>query len=273
MLSYAVTVTHNPPRPAPSAATHKSHPVTRPFASPISNFLIANPRLEFPPTHTRQTPLTFSNREYIAVFQVLPSRRHTKNRPRPLHRVTPRLPTRNAGMLAGSFPISCPTTHLPAVPKAQRGGSLLTNHKSPVTDHDFLIGTPRLEFLATATKQSSDTISNRDTSAVFFHNPISCATRTTSTLAPSHPKISPPPTPVLDFPRQSCSEEIFSCATAIRWNFGLCATIPREPRQARKGATVTGQLRVPRITRSSSLAPAFFRITTYESQITSHGLQ
>src|SRR4029077_15708954 len=107
MLSYAVTVTHNPPRPAPSAATHKSHPVTRPFASPISNFLIANPRLEFPPTHTRQTPLTFSNREYIAVFQVLPSRRHTKNRPRPLHRVTPRLPTRNAGMLAGSFPISC----------------------------------------------------------------------------------------------------------------------------------------------------------------------
>jgi len=40
--------------------------------------------------------------------------------------------------------------------------------------------------------------------------------------------------------------------TGDRWNFGLCATIPREPRQARKGATVVGQLRVPRITRSSS---------------------
>ena len=41
--------------------------------------------------------------------------------------------------------------------------------------------------------------------------------------------------------------------TSDRWNFGLCATIPREPRQARKGATVTGQFRVPRSTRSSSL--------------------
>src|SRR5271168_3454795 len=40
--------------------------------------------------------------------------------------------------------------------------------------------------------------------------------------------------------------------TGDRWNFGLCATIPREPRQARKGATVAGQLRAPRNTRSSS---------------------
>src|SRR6185437_363198 len=38
---------------------------------------------------------------------------------------------------------------------------------------------------------------------------------------------------------------------AHRWNFGLCATIPRKPRQARKGATVADQLRAPRITRSS----------------------
>jgi hypothetical protein len=42
------------------------------------------------------------------------------------------------------------------------------------------------------------------------------------------------------------------CATADQWNFGLCATIPRKPRQARKGATVAGQSRVPRSTRSSS---------------------
>ncbi len=44
----------------------------------------------------------------------------------------------------------------------------------------------------------------------------------------------------------------FFCAGGDWWNFGLCATIPREPRQARKGATVTGQSRVPRNTRSSS---------------------
>ena len=41
-------------------------------------------------------------------------------------------------------------------------------------------------------------------------------------------------------------------ATAGAWNFGLCATRSREPRQARKGATVPGMPRVPQITRSSS---------------------
>jgi len=41
-------------------------------------------------------------------------------------------------------------------------------------------------------------------------------------------------------------------ATADAWNFGLCATKSREPRQARKGATVPGSLRVPQSTRSSS---------------------
>ncbi len=40
--------------------------------------------------------------------------------------------------------------------------------------------------------------------------------------------------------------------TAGAWNFGLCATRSREPRQARKGATVPGLPRVPQITRSSS---------------------
>jgi hypothetical protein len=41
-------------------------------------------------------------------------------------------------------------------------------------------------------------------------------------------------------------------AAAGAWNFGLCATRSREPRQARKGATVSGLPRVPQITRSSS---------------------
>jgi hypothetical protein len=55
--------------------------------------------------------------------------------------------------------------------------------------------------------------------------------------------------PVLEFATQSSNTRNFW--TADRWDFGLCATIPREPRQARKGATVTGQFRVPRNTRSS----------------------
>ncbi len=42
-------------------------------------------------------------------------------------------------------------------------------------------------------------------------------------------------------------------ATAETWNFGLCATRSREPRQARKGATVPGKPSVPRMSRSSSL--------------------
>src|SRR6267142_915929 len=59
----------------------------------------------------------------------------------------------------------------------------------------------------------------------------------------------------------SCSQRcarIFFCscalfvATAGAWNFGLCATRSREPRQARKGATVPGTPRVPQITRGSS---------------------
>jgi hypothetical protein len=53
---------------------------------------------------------------------------------------------------------------------------------------------------------------------------------------------------VLDF--SLCSREMDASAGA--WNFGLCATRSREPRQARKGATVPGSPRVPQITRSSS---------------------
>ena len=109
LLSYPVAVTHNSTRPAPSAATHKSHPVTRLLAPPKSKILIANPRLEIPPTHSKQNPLTFSNREYIALFQFF-SRRESKNRARPLTRVTPGLPTRNAGVppALSTFAFSAP---------------------------------------------------------------------------------------------------------------------------------------------------------------------
>ncbi len=56
---------------------------------------------------------------------------------------------------------------------------------------------------------------------------------------------------VLDSAERSEREKVLARSVG-RWNFGLRATIPREPRQARKGATVAGQLRVPRSTRSSS---------------------
>ena len=56
---------------------------------------------------------------------------------------------------------------------------------------------------------------------------------------------------MLDFAEQFCAR-IFCAVTADGWNFGLCATIPRKPRQARKGATVADLSRVPRSTRSSS---------------------
>jgi hypothetical protein len=155
-----VAVTHNSPRPAPSAATNKSQPVTRLPAPPKSKILIANPRLEFPPTHTKQTPLTFSNREYIAVFHLLPPRLHFKNRPRPRLPLTPGRPTSNAGVPpallthgrafrtagipAGSFDLSPLITHLPAVAKPPCRFLPLASHKSPVTNHDFLIYGPAI---------------------------------------------------------------------------------------------------------------------------------
>jgi hypothetical protein len=134
-----------------------------------SRFLIATPRLEFPVTHTKLSPLTFSNRDYMrvlhppwrtAVFQISPSRRRSENRPKPLHHVTPGLPTRNAGVPpalltsgrasrtagipAGAFAVSALSTHLAAVAETPRGFSPFTNHKSPVTSHDLLIYGPAI---------------------------------------------------------------------------------------------------------------------------------
>ena len=122
-----------------------------------------------------------------------------------------------------------------------------------------LIETPRLEFPATTTKLSALLISNRDRIGTFIVAALPPASLRNLALRRSRPKTFSASTPVLDFAQQFCSEENFPAMTANRWNFGLCATIPREPRQARKGATVTGQLRVPRNTRSSSLAPGIWR--------------
>jgi hypothetical protein len=52
-------------------------------------------------------------------------------------------------------------------PSCRRDGSPLTPNKSRATSHGFLIVTPRLEFPATATKQSLERISDRYKTALF----------------------------------------------------------------------------------------------------------
>ena len=165
-----------------------------------------------------------------------------------------------------------------------------------------LIETPRLEFPATTTKLSPLPISNRDKMATFIVAALPLAPQpnqlfrrraepkdrpnpavtghgtshgsqiTSHEFLSTRPITFSPSTPVLDFAQQFCSEENFPAVTADRWNFGLCATIPREPRQARKGATVTGQLRVPRNTRSSSLARPLLKIAAGFSRLRINGV-
>jgi hypothetical protein len=62
-----------PVRPATKRAPRAQKPQLHAFHAenkPLpANFLIATPRLEFPVTHTKLSPLTFSNREQIADFR------------------------------------------------------------------------------------------------------------------------------------------------------------------------------------------------------------
>jgi hypothetical protein len=176
-------------------------------------FLIANLELEFIVSDRKIRPLKISNRKFLAIFPVA-FQAHAKQLPE---------------TAVSSSSVQC-----------------------PASSFQNLIETPRLEFPASTTKLSPLSISNRDSMGTFVATAISHAHHRTSRLRHSRPKTFSPLTPVLDFAQQFCSEENFSATTADRWNFGLCATIPREPRQARKGATVTGLLRVPRSTRSSS---------------------
>jgi hypothetical protein len=114
--------------------------LSRKSSSPTLEILIATPRLEILLTDRKQSPLTFSNRDYDAVFQ--------------FH------PLRSALPLSPGLVLPLITDHSPA--RQSDGGSLITA---------FLIETPRLEILVTATKQSSATISNRDKSP-FFQPPM-----------------------------------------------------------------------------------------------------
>src|SRR6266852_2264776 len=73
------------------------------------------------------------------------------------------------------------------------------------------------------------------------------------------------------FSTDECAR-LFACsramsASAEAWNFGLCATRSREPRQARKGATVSGTPRVPQFTRSSSHLRVFSRRSAFRSRL------
>jgi hypothetical protein len=82
---------------------------------------------------------------------------------------------------------------------------------------------------------------------------VTC-TRLTTTTANQNINTRLPAT--LPFPSHLCAKLALHSrsslfATARSWSFGLCATRSREPRQARKGATVSGSPRVPQITRGS----------------------
>jgi hypothetical protein len=143
----------------------------------------------------------------------------------------------------------------------------------------FLIANPRLEAHLTPRKQtaaqflianfrrffisSSRHLFGPSFPCWFSPSPSRLARR--SPARASHSSLITRHCTMLDFAQQFPAKK-FRAATADRWNFGLCATIPREPRQARKGATVTGQLRVPRITRSSSSRCRAARITTWDIQ-------
>ena len=226
-------------------------------------FLIANLELELVVSDRKTGPLKISNRNFLAI--------------------------RHVGFQA----------HATQLPLSTLSSSSIQCLKSPFQN---LIETPRLELPATTTKLSPLPISNRDKMATFIVAALplapqlnhlsrrraepkdrpspAVAARVTSheSQITSHeflstrPKTFSPSTPVLDFAKQFCSEENFSASTANRWNFGLCATIPREPRQARKGATVTGQLRVPRNTRSSSLARPLLKIAADFSRLRINGV-
>jgi hypothetical protein len=102
---------------------------------------------------------------------------------------------------------------------------------------------PRLEMPESYRKQTTDPLSNRHkfTHQSSLHSPHELRLPIAGSCSRGR---------VLRF-----LSAVGAIPTAEEWNFGLCATIPRKPRQARKGATVAGQSRVPRSTRSSSHRP------------------
>ena len=130
-----------------SARQKLSHEdVIPPISRRSPKFLIANLELEFNLIPIRISNLRFSNRKFLAISR------------RPF--------------LLSNGPVAKP-----------RRGTLPTHHSLP--DATFLIETPRLESLATPTKQSPSAKSNRDKIGLLSSAPRGATSRATLTLRAS----------------------------------------------------------------------------------------
>ena len=141
MLSSVVAVTQNSSRVRqsaqskglvghglPATALPSRHPLLTGHASPMPGFLIANPELEFPASCCEQRSELFSNRKFSAVL-----------------RSPQRIPD----------------------PTESRGPGTVSVVPLFSSSLQNLIETPRLESPATPTKQTSESLSNRDKNPLF----------------------------------------------------------------------------------------------------------
>ncbi len=142
MLSSVVAVTQNSPQSRqsaqrkgllrhglPTTALSSRHPLLTRYVSLTPGFLIANPELEFPASHCKQRSELFSNRKFSTVFRS------------PQRMLDPALPGDPGTILILPF--------------------FSSSLQPQALSLQLLIVTPRLEFLATPTKQNSKPISNR----------------------------------------------------------------------------------------------------------------
>jgi hypothetical protein len=142
MLSSVVAVIQNSSRTRQSAQRKESvrhgllatalrawHPLLTDYLSPTPEFLIANPELEFPVNCCKQRPELFSNRKFSTVLRF------------PQRILDLALPCDLGTLLIAPF--------------------ISSSLKPQPLSLQNLIVTPRLEFLATPTKQNSNAISNR----------------------------------------------------------------------------------------------------------------
>ena len=156
MLSSVVAVTKNSPRARQSAQTKglvrhgllatalpSRHPLLTRYPSLTPGFLIANPELEFPASCCKQRSELFSNRKFSAVLRS------------PQRILDPALPGDRGTVLIVPFFSS----------SLQPQALSLQNPGPPSGGR--LIETPRLEFRVTPTKQTSESLSNRDKNPLF----------------------------------------------------------------------------------------------------------
>ena len=156
MLSSVVAVTENSPRARQSAQTKalvrhgllatalpSRHPLLTRYPPLTPGFLIANPELEFPASCCKQRSELFSNRKFSAVLRS------------PQRILSAALPGDRGTVLIVPFFSS----------SLQPQALSLQNPWPPSGGR--LIETPRLEFRVTPTKQTSESLSNRDKNPLF----------------------------------------------------------------------------------------------------------